>query len=75
MRTTLNLDDDVLRAVKEIAELRDSTAGEVLSELARSALVATPTQDTVRNGVPILAPTADEAIVASDIVDRLQDDG
>jgi hypothetical protein len=75
MRTTLNLDDDVLRAVKEIARLRDSTAGEVLSELARAALATEHPENTVRNGVPILASTADEAIVTSDIVDRLQDDG
>lgn len=75
MRTTLNLDDDVLRAVKEIAQLRDSTAGEVLSELARSALASVSTQGTVRNGVSILAPTAEEGIVTSDVVDRLQDDG
>ena len=75
MRTTLNLDDDVLRAVKEIAQLRDSTAGEVLSELARSALAAAHAPEIVRNGVPILAPTADEGIVTSDVVDRLQDEG
>ncbi len=75
MRTTLNLDDDVLRAVKELAQLRDITAGQVLSELARSALVGAHTPDTVRNGVPVLAPTADEAIITSDVVDRLQDEG
>ena len=37
MRTTLNLDDDVLSAVKELARLRGSTAGQVLSALARHA--------------------------------------
>ena len=75
MRTTLSLDDDVLRAVKELAQLRDSTAGEVLSELARSALGSAHPPDAVRNGVPVLAPTADEGIVTSDVVDRLQDEG
>jgi len=75
MRTTLNLDDDVLRAVKELAQLRDTTAGEVLSELARSALASAQQAETLRNGVPILASTAEEGIVTSDIVDRLQDDG
>jgi hypothetical protein len=75
MRTTLNLDDDVLRAVKELAQLRDSTAGEVLSELARSALASAHQAKTLRNGVPILAPTADQGIVTSDVVDRLQDEG
>ena len=38
MRTTLDIDDDVLQAAKELATLRGSTAGKVLSELARRAL-------------------------------------
>jgi len=38
MRTTLNLDDDVLLAVKERARRERRTAGEVLSDLARQAL-------------------------------------
>jgi hypothetical protein len=53
MRTTLDLDEDVLQAAKEIADARHSTAGKVLSELARKAL--TPSRSArVRNGVPIL---------------------
>lgn len=38
MRTTLNLDEDVLLAVKERARREGRTAGEVLSDLARQAL-------------------------------------
>lgn len=38
MRTTLNLDEDVLLAVKERARRQSRSAGEVLSELAREAL-------------------------------------
>jgi hypothetical protein len=38
MRTTLDIDDEVLRAAKEIARRRRSTAGAVISELARQAL-------------------------------------
>lgn len=38
MRTTLNLDDDVLMAVKERARRERRSVGEVLSELARMAL-------------------------------------
>ncbi|MFN8105329.1 MAG: CopG family transcriptional regulator [Acidimicrobiia bacterium] len=38
MRTTVTIDDDVLMAVKERARREKRTAGEVLSELARSAL-------------------------------------
>jgi hypothetical protein len=53
MRTTLDLDPDVLQAAKELAEARGSTAGKVLSELARKALES-PRVSKVRNGVPLL---------------------
>ena len=38
MQTTLDIDPDVLQAAKELAEHRGTTAGKVLSELARNAL-------------------------------------
>ena len=38
MRTTLNIADDVLYAVKERARREKRSAGEVLSDLARDAL-------------------------------------
>jgi hypothetical protein len=71
MRTTLNLDHDVLRAVKELARLQGTTAGHVLSELARTALGSNPEPEPVRNGVPILPPTPDAGIVIPDVVDQL----
>lgn len=74
MRTTLNLDDDILLAVKELAELRGATAGEVLSELARTALAADRAAEGVRNGVPLLQPVGGEGIVTPEVVDRLRDD-
>lgn len=73
MRTTLNLDDDVLLAVKELAELRGLTAGEILSELARTALATRHVDAEVRNGVPVLEPTAEAGIVTSEVVERLRD--
>ncbi|HET9901279.1 MAG TPA: ribbon-helix-helix protein, CopG family, partial [Actinomycetes bacterium] len=38
MRTTLNVDDDVLLAVQERARREKRSAGEVLSDLVRQAL-------------------------------------
>ena len=53
MRTTLDVDDDVLQAAKEIAANRKTTAGRVLSDLARKAL--TPSRSArERNGVPLM---------------------
>lgn len=54
MRTTLDLDEDVLQAAKELAELRGTTAGKVLSDLARKALEPSRKAPRVRNGVPLL---------------------
>jgi hypothetical protein len=56
VRTTLDIDDDVLQAAKELADARGSTAGKVLSELARKGLTqAHSAAGTTRNGVPVLA--------------------
>ena len=41
MRTTLDIDDEVLLAAKEIARRSGDTAGRVLSALARQALTQT----------------------------------
>ena len=38
MRTTLDIDDDILQAAKELARAENRTAGQVLSELARRGL-------------------------------------
>lgn len=53
MRTTLDLDEDVLQAAKEIAAARGSTAGKVISELARKAMTPVRAARLV-NGVPVL---------------------
>lgn len=43
MRTTLDIDDDILSASKELAKAAGKTAGQIISELARNALTQ-PTQ-------------------------------
>jgi len=54
VRTTLDIDDDVLQAARELAENRRRTIGQVLSDLARQAL-APSGRRAVRNGVPLIA--------------------
>ena len=74
MRTTLDLDPDVLQAAKEIAATNRTTAGKVLSELARKAL-ASPRTARVRNGVPLLpGRTAGAARRTMKLVNELRDD-
>lgn len=42
MRTTLDIDDDVLHAAKELARHEKKTTGAIISELTRRALNAPP---------------------------------
>ena len=74
MRTTLDIDQDVLHAAKELAEHRGTTAGKVLSELARKAL-APKTRKTIRNGIHLLPrrPTGSPRPTL-ELVNRLRDE-
>jgi len=74
MRTTLDVDDDVLQAAKEIAANRGTTAGRVLSDLARQALEPT-TNAEIRNGVPLMPrrPKGSPPLTM-EIVNRLRDE-
>ena len=54
MRTTVDLDEDVLQAAKELGQYYGKTAGQMLSELARKALAPKEPVPKVRNGVPLL---------------------
>jgi hypothetical protein len=73
VRTTLDLDDDLLQAAKEIAERRRTTAGRVVSDLLRAALKpAQPVQ--IRNGVPLLHLGAGAPIVTEALVNQLLDE-
>jgi hypothetical protein len=74
MRTTLDLDDDVLQAIKELGMLKRKTAGQILSELARQALApASQPAGRVRNGVPLLPSMPGRRITTLADVNRLRD--
>jgi hypothetical protein len=73
MRTTLDLDEDVLEAVKEIAAFHGSTAGRVLSNLARKALEPSGGAPRVRNGVPLLPVRPGAARLTMKRVNALRD--
>ena len=72
MRTTLELDDDLVLAGKRMAEQRKTTLGRVLSDLVRQALVP-KTAPRVRNGVPLFRPRAGARKPSLDLVNRLRD--
>ncbi len=69
MRTTLDIDEDVLTAAKQLAKRRNSTAGEVISELVRQALTKSSVaeeQPHYRNGFRLLPRTG--KIITSEMV-------
>jgi len=74
MRTTLDIDEDVLEGAKELAAKRGTTLGRVLSELARSGLTPQGRASRMRNGIPILPTQRSARIVTPGIVNRLRDE-
>lgn len=76
MRTTVDIDEDVLLAAKNIAAHERITLGQALSRLARGGLSLGrgPARKT-KNGVPLLRrPAGDESIVSLGLVNRLRDE-
>ncbi len=83
MRTTLQLDDDVLAAARVLARQKRTSLGAVISALARQALVA-PAESASglraraegdhRNGVPLLPWKAEGAPVDLEVVNLLRDE-
>jgi hypothetical protein len=78
MRTTLEIDDDVLEAAKALARQTDRTAGAVLSQLARRALTtesAAPSRaKKATKGVGGFVPFGTRGgIVTSEQIDRLRE--
>jgi len=73
MRTTVDLEDDILFAAKEIAKQRGLTIGKVLSDLARKALTR-PASTATRQGLPLFPVQADAGVVTPELVNQLRDE-
>ncbi len=73
MRTTLDIEDDVLQAAKELALHQCTTAGKVISALARKGLQPASNEGNrrIRNGIRMLS-RGDE-IVTLEHVQRIID--
>jgi hypothetical protein len=74
MRTTLAIDDDVLAAARELAEMQRKTVGEVISSLARQALRPAEPSRKKRNGVPLLPVAPNTPRVTSELVHQLREE-
>ncbi len=81
MRTTLDIDEDVLSAARDLARTEGKTIGEIISELARQALT-TPTiaagglsegETRALSDWPTF-PNREGPIVTPEMVERIQDE-
>lgn len=80
MRTTLDIDDDILQVAKELARAENKTAGQVLSELARKGLTqGAPAYGFAEEAAPpfvmkdgwVTFTNREGVVVTKELVDRL----
>lgn len=72
MRTTLDIDEDVLLAAKSLARTRGHSVGKSVSDLLRIALRRSTYVDE-RNGVPLLRVKEDAGPVTPEQINALRD--
>jgi hypothetical protein len=74
MRTTLDIDEDVLLAAKELARMQGLSAGRVISAWARRGFPQPKKKLKYRNGMPLITPLPDDPIVTTEMVNRWLDE-
>jgi hypothetical protein len=75
VRTTLDIDDAILAAAKEIAGASNSSAGAVISELARKGLsLTTAGNSRTKTGFPVFAVSSDAKPLTSAVVKSILSD-
>jgi hypothetical protein len=72
MRTTLKIDDDVLRAARILADEQGRTIGEVVSELARRGLRPRPL--ATEGGLPTFEVAPEAGPLTPEMVREALDD-
>jgi hypothetical protein len=78
MRTTLDIEDDILQAAKELAQREGGTAGQVISALARRGLANAAAKSKklsgTRGGVPLL-PSRGEVVTLERVRNLMDREG
>lgn len=74
MRTTISLDDDILRVAKELAHQQGRSLGAALSELARRGLTANRNfKYPDRDDIPVFSVRENSPTFSSEDVKRDED--
>lgn len=72
MRTTLDLDEDILEAAREIARSRRRSIGAIVSELARAGL--RPADVEMIEGLPVIRARSGSIVITSEMIARALDE-
>lgn len=74
MRTTLNLDEDILTTARTLAAQQRKPVGEVVSALVRKALKPARKAPSERNGIPLFPISENAGVVTPEIIRELLED-
>lgn len=73
MRTALDIDDDLIKALKPVAAAQGRSLGRLISDLARSAMEPRPST-TKRSGFPVLDLPRGTTLFGADEVAKALDE-
>lgn len=74
MRTTINLDDDVAEAARELADAEHRSLGQVISDLVRRGLAPGRERIGSERGFPVFEVDADAPVITGEMVRAALDD-
>lgn len=75
MRTTLEIEDDVMEAAKQLARLKNQGLGRAISDLARRGLLtdASPTVE-LQDGIPVWIHNPGAIPITNELIRNLADE-
>lgn len=74
MKTTLEIEDDVLEVAKDLARHQCVSLGKVVSQLLRKSIQSSERGQTVRNGLRIVHRSGNATPVTLEIVNQIRDE-
>jgi len=72
MRTTINIDDDLLEAARTLSRVRKKSLGEILSELVRRGLKSRSTERD-ESGFPVFKVSEDAPPITPEQIKQFED--
>lgn len=74
MRTTLDIDDEALRAARALAAADGVSLGAAVSELVRRGLVPPRQETRKRNGFPLVSRADGDHVITDELVSAHRDE-